>query len=281
MSQSLNLLVSNFTQQYTHRVNYDLYEQIKQLLPVATYVELRESLTNNRYIKPLLLAEITKRLSQANYTAKYSNRENVVIVYIDHDGVSDNASPSDMPSPSSSPTISPRASPAVRRSSLIDIRLSRSGSVDSNASGSNSNASNTVTTASSATDKLPTSLPAPPVLALSDCVAYICQTIKEDGSKTVKLIKFSSLSHPEYNIVVSKSFCGNNSNGNGNSNGNSVSMSFPVIIEEDPEDNEFTLTANLLRQLLTPANDDKNSLAKVPTSPLRGRYPATSYNRVV
>jgi len=245
MSQPLNLLVSDFTQQSSLRVNYDLYARIEKVLPVANYTELRKSVTQNAYIKPLLLAEIKRRLNGAYYTAKFLARDGLVMIYIDHEG----ATGAGGSFPSKVAALKTRAPSSLPPQAL--------GAVSTATGVRGTNTPNTPNT--SGTGDVRTT-PTPEVLALADCIAYVCHTVLDNGDKTVKLIKFSSLSNPDLDAKLTSSVCQGNI------------MSYPVIIEEDVDDTEFSQLAEIYRLLLSPPNDDWNSVADVKAPRLRSSY---------
>lgn len=85
MTESLDLLVSNFVQQGLVTAPADLlYQRIKKAIPTATLEELSKSLTDDIAIRPLLLKEIKNRLNQAYYITRYSPSDNLLYVYVDH-----------------------------------------------------------------------------------------------------------------------------------------------------------------------------------------------------
>jgi hypothetical protein len=178
MSSSLNQLVSNFVQQSLVRApDYTLYTKIKEMIPEATYEELKNSVTDNSGIRPLLIQEIKRRLNACFYIAKYSKDDNIVNIYVDY-----------------------------ANSSGLGIS------------------------------------PTPEVIAMNDCMAYVCFKIvmyDNDTTETMTSItNFTSLSHPEMLTKIGE--CSKNQRG----------MYYPVLVQSDSEDGEFFNLAQLYQILI-------------------------------
>jgi len=78
--------------------------------------------------------------------------------------------------------------------------------------------------------------PTPEVLAMSDCMAYVCFGVNDNNQRVTTITNFSSLSHPELTTKISE--CGT---GNG--------MYYPVFVQYDTDEAEFSNLAYIYNTL--------------------------------